>query len=431
MRDYARKQNQPPQQSTNLTRSHPVRFQPKLKVNTPGDKYEKEADRVAAQLTSMPAHERLQSKSVQPNDVESEAPPVVTDALRSSGQPLDSSTRAFMEPRFGHDFSRVRVHTDQTAADSARAVSALAYTVGRDVVFGAGRYAPGTAEGRHLLAHELVHVMQRRGSSDPSPLKLGGPDGIAERQATSVADMLESNRWPSQTSINDNSIAPSVQRQRESAETPGLEISSETQPGEMGVTLEDPKNANSGLTVKIQIVSGSKPAPGQADEEKLFGGKMGGHVVINLGAEGVLGFSNDESGGHTFAKGPSGRNSKFEHYTQEGWAKRTKGKQVVTFEVNLTLDQVSTLKEAFEGKPNVDYSVLGYRCASYVLYALNQAGVIKESNFKIKYILAVTPGALIRFLQHLGYSPDVEEGDERRRWNRRFKMPKETATSPK
>src|SRR5262249_2574029 len=89
------------------------------------------------------------------------APPIVHDVLRSPGQPLDPATRAFMEPRFGYDFSGVRVHTDARAAESARAVSALAYTVGRDVVFGAGQYAPETHEGQRLMAHELTHVVQQ------------------------------------------------------------------------------------------------------------------------------------------------------------------------------------------------------------------------------------------------------------------------------
>jgi hypothetical protein len=146
----------------------------------------------------------------------SEVPPIVHEVLRSPGQPLDLATRAFMEPRFGHDFSkvrisstpypapnavtinppgdpfeqeadriaarvmqspasepsashksydfsRVRMHTDAQAADSARSVNALAYTVGEDVVFGAGQYAPSTAEGRRLMAHELTHIVQQSG----------------------------------------------------------------------------------------------------------------------------------------------------------------------------------------------------------------------------------------------------------------------------
>src|SRR5258708_27207449 len=77
-----------------------------------------------------------------------EVPPIVHEALRSSGQPLDHLTRAFFEPRFGHDFSRVRVHTDAKAVESARMVNALAYTVGRDVAVGSGNYSPGTNRGR-------------------------------------------------------------------------------------------------------------------------------------------------------------------------------------------------------------------------------------------------------------------------------------------
>ena len=75
----------------------------------------------------------------------SEVPPVVHDALRSPGQLLDAKTLSFMEPRFGHDFSQVRVHRDEKAAESARTLNALAYTVGRDVVFGTRQYAPETA----------------------------------------------------------------------------------------------------------------------------------------------------------------------------------------------------------------------------------------------------------------------------------------------
>ena len=90
-----------------------------------------------------------------------EVPPIVHEVLRSPGQALEADTRAFMEPRFGHDFSSVRVHTDAKAAESARAVNALAYTVGQDVVFGAGQYAPETGTRRQLLAHELAHVLQQ------------------------------------------------------------------------------------------------------------------------------------------------------------------------------------------------------------------------------------------------------------------------------
>ena len=83
-------------------------------------------------------------------------PPIVHDVLSSPGQPLDSSTRTYMEPRLGHDFSEVRVHSDGKAAESAHAINALAYTAGRDIAFGEGQYVPETTEGKKLLAHELT-----------------------------------------------------------------------------------------------------------------------------------------------------------------------------------------------------------------------------------------------------------------------------------
>src|SRR5439155_9665361 len=101
-----------------------------------------------------------------------------------------------MEPRFGRDFSTVRVHTDSRAAASARAVDALAYTVGNDVVFGGGRFAPSTGAGRQLLAHELTHVMQQGGRSQASPqLSVGPADDAFERQASNVAaSVLDGSR---------------------------------------------------------------------------------------------------------------------------------------------------------------------------------------------------------------------------------------------
>jgi hypothetical protein len=89
------------------------------------------------------------------------APPVVQDALRSPGRSLDGGTRDFMAARFGRDFGDVRVHTDSQAAESARAIGARAYTSGREVVFGAGEYAPDTRAGQKLIAHELTHVIQQ------------------------------------------------------------------------------------------------------------------------------------------------------------------------------------------------------------------------------------------------------------------------------
>src|SRR4051812_27824647 len=116
------------------------------------------------------------------NQAEPATAPIVNDVLRSSGQLLDPAARAFMEPRFGHDFGRVRVHTDARAAESAKAVNALAYTVGQDVVFDAGRYAPHTGEGARLLAHELAHTVQQERARDvpTATLTVGSPRDAGE-----------------------------------------------------------------------------------------------------------------------------------------------------------------------------------------------------------------------------------------------------------
>lgn len=154
--------------------------QTKLKVNQPGDVYEQEADQVAEQVmrmtdpeSSVPDDEGeaknslMRKQSAEPRAKTAatgvpDVPPVVHAVPDSGGgQPLDRTTRTFMEPRFGHDFSQVRVHTDTRASNLARSVNALAFTVGQDVVFGREQYAPGIDGGRRLLAHELAHVVQQ------------------------------------------------------------------------------------------------------------------------------------------------------------------------------------------------------------------------------------------------------------------------------
>jgi hypothetical protein len=94
-----------------------------------------------------------------------EAPSIVEEVLRTPGPPLADSARGTLEPGFGHDFSQVRVHDDSKAAESATSVSALAYTVGNHIVFGAGQYAPGTTDVHRLLAHELTHTIQQTGGT--------------------------------------------------------------------------------------------------------------------------------------------------------------------------------------------------------------------------------------------------------------------------
>jgi hypothetical protein len=196
-------------------------LQTKLKISEPGDHYEQEADLIAdrvmqmpepsiqremepeedeeegmvqkeianqitpsVQRQALPEMEEEEEGAIQPKAIDnratpsaptqesSEVPPTVHEVLRSPGQPLDPETLTFMESRFGQDFSQVRVHTDEKAAESAQAVSALAYSVGQDIVFGVGQFQPQTGGGQHLLAHELTHVVQQGVASSLQQAKL-------------------------------------------------------------------------------------------------------------------------------------------------------------------------------------------------------------------------------------------------------------------
>ncbi|HYP27436.1 MAG TPA: DUF4157 domain-containing protein [Blastocatellia bacterium] len=144
-------------------------MQTKLTINTPGDEYEQEADRVADQVMATPAHHavsgaplNIQRFAGQSTGQMDAAPASVGEALAGPGRPLEPPLRQDMEERFGHDFSQVRVHSGAAAERSAQDVHANAYTVGHDIVFGADQPEPGSREGRKLLAHELTHVVQQR-----------------------------------------------------------------------------------------------------------------------------------------------------------------------------------------------------------------------------------------------------------------------------
>lgn len=118
-------------------------------------------------------------------------PSVVSDVLQSPGQPLDGQTRAFFEGRLGHDFGRVRVHSDHIAAQSAQAINAAAYTVDRDLVFNSGAYSPFSPQGRWLLAHELTHVIQQQGVRQAAePLRVGDRGTRQEVEAHRAADSV-------------------------------------------------------------------------------------------------------------------------------------------------------------------------------------------------------------------------------------------------
>lgn len=117
-------------------------------------------------------------------------PGIVQDVLQSPGQALDTGIRNFMEPRFGHSFGQVRVHTDSRAGQSAAAVNALAYTVGQDVVFGEGQYSAATSAGRELIAHELTHTIQQRGMTGGNGLTIDASDSAYEKEAQQTASQV-------------------------------------------------------------------------------------------------------------------------------------------------------------------------------------------------------------------------------------------------
>ncbi|CAM5737590.1 hypothetical protein MAUB1S_02907 [Mycolicibacterium aubagnense] len=176
----------------------PGTIQPKLTTGAVNDPLEHEADRVADHVMRMaaaapliaaapqqvsrscascqenPDHEcdsceresagQIQKKPMgAARPAPAEAPPSVGGVLSQPGQPMNAATRSFFEPRFGHDFSDVRIHTDHSAAESAREIGARAYTVGRHIAFGTSSFAPSTDSGRRLIAHELAHVIQQQG----------------------------------------------------------------------------------------------------------------------------------------------------------------------------------------------------------------------------------------------------------------------------
>jgi Domain of unknown function (DUF4157) len=143
-------------------------LQRKLTIGASNDPLEQEADRIADQVLAAPANttissspSRIQRFTGQTTNQAEVAPASVDRVLSSSGSPLEPELQQDMNQRFGHDFSRVRVHTGGEADRSAQDINANAYTLGHNIVFGAGQFAPRTSEGKRLIAHELTHVVQQ------------------------------------------------------------------------------------------------------------------------------------------------------------------------------------------------------------------------------------------------------------------------------
>jgi len=137
-------------------------------------------------------HEVAQAKRFAPGSVRSTVVDGYVDSIRGGGQPLPNQTRTSMSALFGYDFSGVRVHSDSRAAESATSMNALAYTVGKNIVFGNGQYAPHTQEGRRLLAHELTHVVQQNGGASlQKKVVLKGSTMSAKERAA----FLKARKW--------------------------------------------------------------------------------------------------------------------------------------------------------------------------------------------------------------------------------------------
>jgi hypothetical protein len=136
-------------------------------------------------------------------------------AARSGGQSLPESVRAYFEPRFGEDFSDVRIHRGPQADEAARSLNARAFTLGRDIVFRSGTFRPDTRAGKELLAHELTHVVQQRSATaTPQPLRVGTPGDRFESEAERIASRVVRKSEPpnaSGVSVTRSTVGPRVQ----------------------------------------------------------------------------------------------------------------------------------------------------------------------------------------------------------------------------
>jgi hypothetical protein len=198
---------QPPAFGHDFAEVPVIKVQAKLTVSTPSDPLEEDADRMANRVLAMRAPEpdalakdgdQSTGTSIDSGrpEIQSSGESKVATVLGSGGEPLDTGSRRYMQSRFAHDFSNVRVHTGDAASRSAGSINANAYTLGHDIVFGANKYAPGTTEGDRLLAHELTHVVQQNqvGSSAEQSSPAAKLSGVIFRQpATTAAAPSQAN----------------------------------------------------------------------------------------------------------------------------------------------------------------------------------------------------------------------------------------------
>jgi hypothetical protein len=247
-------------------------------------------------------------------------PKTIERQMRFSGQPLDAETASFFGSRYGYDFGNVRVHTDSTAAQSARELSASAFTVGQNIVFGAGRFNPQSVEGKRLLGHELAHVVQQ-GRSGPAP--------------ASSSDLKQLERYADQAA--DTALAGKSAVTVQGAAQGGVQLNAE-------VYVWDPHVDGYGHAA-IKLTNGSYiswwPAGGGTKAQQYWTGRPGG--------------------GHSYAEdiGPGGEGKGPDHTYDLG---------------NNCLDEAAMwtwYTTNFSGSPDPKWSVLRNSCSDVAHQAIN------------------------------------------------------------
>ncbi|MDB5285239.1 MAG: hypothetical protein JWR05_188 [Mucilaginibacter sp.] len=270
----------------------PITIQPRLTINQPNDIYEQQADAVAEKVMRMPDAgvkqispflagnkpidvqrkcaecEEEEKQKLQRKESGISVPVVssaVSETLQSAGQSLDITTRSFMEPRFGFDFGKVRIHNDSQAQQSAKDINALAYTHQNNIVFGAGQYQPQTDPGRKLLAHELTHVIQQ--SSMPNragEFHIGEQNKLFEQQADNNSGQLltEDTQSLDKTMPKQYTGSPFLQRQVPGVPSLFSPIPKINLPSDEimideaeGTTAENPKLASLAIAYKEKAVN--------------------------------------------------------------------------------------------------------------------------------------------------------------------------------
>jgi hypothetical protein len=323
----------------------PTRVQAKLEVGRPNDEYEREADRVAEQVMRMPepaessvVSGQRSGASNQQSAISSQLPsisrapagttgievsPEVESRIRSlrgGGRPLSDPDRAFFEPRFGHDFSKIRIHSDGRAADAARAVDARAFTVGQEVVLGAGQCTHGSEAGSKLMAHELAHVGQQNRPLGSTPhlvqrWKLGVHEDLTKAGLTKMGwaglnGALKDDLYDYSNDMDlrsgdatFNTVAVSLAKISRAAMVKWYLNNKATAKnhGEGGCYEEENKSAAAGVNVEHQnsFVAAAARATSTLEVLKQIGNAL--HVAQDRGAhgEGAKGEGHDRSDGIT------------------------------------------------------------------------------------------------------------------------------------